>query len=242
MYVRLAIYIVKKLARKAAFAILLGRRKTTDYPEQGRFLKHDVNRILNKTWDHVNDLLLEADLENLPTKGNRINVLLALITVSSYHTLLNEGLQKIYAIELVSDLGWKVYTSLIPLPKLFARLITSNDQKRINIILRMFMIFPFSTPGYPGYECNAWEEPGRFCTDWTHCPPFAFIQKYVEIYGNQGEIELYQKTWCEYDWALAYALVDGSFGVKGHYERPHTLSHGDKVCDMRWYAGNPEIS
>jgi hypothetical protein len=242
MYTKLVIYIVKKLAEKAAFGILLGRRKAMGVPEQGRFLKHDVNRILNKTWDRVNSLLPEAGLENLPTKGNRINVLFALVTVSAYHALLNEGVQKLYAIELVSDIGWKVYTSLLPLPKLISRLITPDNQKQVNLILRMFMIFPFSTPGRPGYECNAWEEPGRFCTDWTHCPPFEFVQRYAEIHGDRGEIELYQRTWCEYDWALAYALVDGTFNVKGHYERPHTLSHGDKVCDMRWYAGTPTKS
>ena len=42
-----------------------------------------------------------------------------------------------------------------------------------------------------------------------------------------------------YDWALAYALLDGGFERVGHYERPHTMSAGDNVYDMCWYARPP---
>jgi hypothetical protein len=161
--------------------------------------------------------------------------------VSAYHSLLDVGIEKDYAIELFADIGWKVYIKFLPLLSLISRITTRNDQRRINLMLRILMIFPFSTPGLPGYECKAWSETDCYCTYWTHCPPFEFVRKYVETHGDRGEIEAYQKSWCEYDWALAFAMVNGGFGVKGHYERQHTLSSGDEICDMRWYAESKTV-
>ena len=74
-----------------------------------------------------------------------------------------------------------------------------------------------------------------------HCPPFAFVRNYIEKHGDRGELEAFQRSWCRYDWGLTYAMVDGRYGVRGHYERPHTLSAGDDVCDMRWRAEVPPV-
>ena len=50
---------------------------------------------------------------------------------------------------------------------------------------------------------------------------------------------MFQRSWCTYDWALTYAMVGGGFQQKGYHERPHTMSKGDDVCDMCWYAHPP---
>jgi len=40
---------------------------------------------------------------------------------------------------------------------------------------------------------------------------------------------LFRKAYCTYDYAVAEYLVEGVT-----YQREHTLSEGDEVCDMRW--------
>jgi hypothetical protein len=231
--------LIKRLAKKAAYQILTGRLIDKGCPECGRFLRRDVNAILKQIWQNVDELLPEAHLEKIPTEGNRLNLFLAVVTVAAYHAFLQAGVEKDYAIELFADIGWRVYTKFLPFPQLVSRLATRDPRKRVNIILRMFMIFPFSIPGRPGYECKAKAETDHFCTYWTHCPPFEFVRQYVEAHGDRGELKAFQRSWCWYDWALTYAMVNGSFKVRGHYERPHTLSEGDDICDMRWYAQVP---
>lgn len=228
--------LLKHVTQKGAYQILMGRLKAREKPESGRFLRHDVDAILKQSWRNAEIMLPEAHLDKIPTIGNRQMVFLAVFTIAAYHALLKAGVERDYAIELFSDIGWKVYSKLITLPKLIAKIITRDLQKQINIILRMFMIFPFSTPGYPGYECKTWSESNRCCTYWTHCPPYEFVRQYVEVHGDNGEIEAFQRSWCWYDWSLAYAIVDGGYKVRGHYERPRTLSAGDDICDMEWYA------
>jgi hypothetical protein len=54
-----------------------------------------------------------------------------------------------------------------------------------------------------------------------------------EYFKTQGEeaLEFFRNSWCTLDFPLAEFMVKG-----GRYERPHTLSAGDNVCDMRWIA------
>lgn len=164
-----------------------------------------------------------------------------MLTLAAFQTLVESGIDKEYATELVADIGWKIYISFLPIPKLIAKLSTRDPQKQIDLIIRLFMIFPFSTPGRPGYECNVSSDSEHIWTDWTYCPPFAFVQHYVEMHGDRGELNAFRKSWCDYDWALAYAMVDGGYNQKGFYHRPHALSEGDRVCNMCWSAKIPEI-
>jgi len=49
--------------------------------------------------------------------------------------------------------------------------------------------------------------------------------------GNEEERRFFYNSWCMFDFAIAKVMAkDGS------YERPHTLSAGDDVCDMRWFV------
>jgi len=205
-------------------------------PDKGRFLRSDVDAILEETWREVDRILPEAQLDGLPTFGNRHNVFLAVLTVAAHHAFRTRGIERAYIFELFADVGWKLYVRLLSVPRFIARTITRDPQKQINLMLRMLMYFPFSAPGRPGYEVKAWAEPGRFCTYWTHCPPHSFVRRYVEKHGDRGEIEAFRRSWCAYDWAITYAMVGGGYGKRGHYERPHTLSAGDEVCDMCWYG------
>ncbi len=75
-------------------------------------------------------------------------------------------------------------------------------------------------------------------TNWTFCAPFHFVKQFTEKYGDRGEVDAFYRSWCWYDWPLAYAMVEGS-GKPGYYKRPRTLSRGDDVCDMCWAAEPP---
>jgi hypothetical protein len=232
-------WLLKRAMRRASHEILAGRLIVRNRPEPGRFLHRDVNAILEQTWRHAGGMLPQAELERLPTTGNRTNVFLAVLSTAAYRALVDAGVEREYASELVADVGWKVFARLVSIPKWVARLLARNPQQRINLVLRMLMVYPFSSQERPGYECKAWAEADRFCTDWTFCPPYEFVRRYVEKHGDRGEIEAFRRSWCGYDWALTYELVDGRYGERGHYERPHTLSSGDPTCDMRWYALPP---
>ncbi len=63
---------------------------------------------------------------------------------------------------------------------------------------------------------------GTFVTNWYRCPIYDYFKA-------QGEEEIFRKTWCFQDFSAAEAMADG-----GKYERPHLLSAGDEVCDMKW--------
>jgi len=228
--------LLRREVDRAASRILVGRLIERGRPERGRFLSHDVDRILARAWTNLDEMIPEADLESLPTLGNRHNVLLAALTVAAYRSFLEEGVDGEYAIELFADVGWKLYEKFIVLPRLIAKIATRDRQRRMNLMLRMLMIYPFSTPGRPGYECKVRAEPDALRTCWTHCPPYAFVKRYAEKHADPGAIEAFRKSWCWYDWAFTYAMAEGGHGWRGRYERPLTLSSGDEVCDMRWSA------
>ncbi len=237
---RLVLFLMRHAAKRAAYQTLEGRLIKRGHPERGRLLRHDVDQILDRARRELDQLESEANLERLPTRGNRHNALLALFTVAAYHAIVKRGIERTYAAELVADIGWKLYARMVAVPKLVARIIHRDPQKQINLILRLFMVYPFSAPGRPGYEVKAWSEADRYCTFWTHCPPLQVVRNYVKRHGDSGELEAFRMSWCSYDWALTYALLDGGFQEKGHYERPHTMSAGDDVCDMCWYARAPD--
>lgn len=227
----------RPILRRAARATLQGRRIDPASPEAGRFLRADVDELLDAIWDRVPQILREEDLGSVFTAGNRHNVFLGALTVAGYHALLERGIERRYAMELFADVGWKIYERMITVPWVLAGLVTRDPQRRMNRVLRSLMSFPFSAPGRPGYEVTAWSDREGFHTHWTYCAPLGFVQRYVGRHGDRGELEAFYRSWCQYDWPAADVLAGGRAGEHGHYARPHTLSRGDSVCDMCWSAG-----
>lgn len=234
--VGLLVRLYRPVVRRAARAALEGRRCHPEQPEAGRFQRTDVDAFLEEVWTRVAALLREEDLNQIPTIGNRHNVFLGALTIAAYHALLARGVESHYAMQLFADVGWKVYERMLKIPFFFARLRTRDPQRRMDFVLRALMRFPFSAPGEPGYDVRAWSEPGRYCTHWTYCAPLGFVKRYVERHGERGELEAFYQSWCLYDWPAADILSGSKAGEHGHYERPHTLSRGDAVCDMCWSA------
>lgn len=209
---------------RSAYQILMGRYLDRIQPQMGRFDRMRVDTIIEQTWQKLEQMLPGAQLDQLKTMGNRQNVFLAVVTLAAYRSFLEAGVEKEYATELISDIAWKVYLSWIPLPRFIARLVTRDPQEQMNFILRIFLRYPFSPPGY---QREFWAEPDGYCTYWFRCAPYEYFREH----GSSEEIMFFNKTWCTFDWAVAQEMVEG-----GHYERPHTLSAGDEVCDMKWYG------
>ena len=215
--------------KRSAYQILVGRYRNRTKPSSGRFTRGQVDELLKNVWAHLDSLLLEANLEQYRTLGNRQNLYLAVATRAAYHAFLEAGIDSAYATDLIGDVAWKVYAAWLPVPRFFARLVTRDPQKQMNFILRAFLRYPFSEPGY---QRKVWEESDGLNTYWYRCPP----QAYFKQHGRPEETQFFFRTWCTFDWAIANEMVEG-----GWYERPHTLSAGDEVCDMKWH-GRPEKS
>ncbi len=220
------------LVRRSARQILQGRLLDPDVPEKGRWLRGDVDQILRMTWKRVDTLISEAGLDLLPTLGNRHNVFLAAVTTAAYQVLLECGQSKNRASTLVADIGWKIYALGVKIVSLPFRLTSRDPGKRLERTIRALLVFPFSAPGRPGYEVKIEKQEGQLLTNWTWCPPLAFVRDLVERHGDRGELDAFYYSWCYYDWPGA-DIIAGD-GKHGHYQRTHTQSRGDATCDMCW--------
>lgn len=227
----------RPLVRRAAREALQGRLLDPEDATRGRWLRADVRGFREATWRRVDQMLPEAGLDELPTWGSRLNVFMAVVTTAAYREMLDRGVRRDYAATLVADVGWKIYAWMLTASALLPRLLTRSPQRRLDWTLKLLMWFPFSAPGPPAYEVRAWSEGEKILTHWTHCPPQAFVRSLVEAGDDRGELEAFYRSWCLYDWAGADLLVGD--GRHGHYQRPHTLSRGDAVCDMCWWATSP---
>lgn len=231
---RLVTLIARPLVRRAAREALQGRVLDAADAARGRWLRSDVRAFRDATWRRVHEMLPTAGLEALPTWGSRLNVFMAVVTAAAYREMLDRGVSRDYAATLVADVGWKIYAWMLTASAIPARLLSRSPTRRLDWTLKLLMWFPFSAPGKPAYEVRAWGEGEKIFTHWTHCPPQRFVRSLVEAEGDRGELDAFYRSWCLYDWAGADLIVGD--GERGHYERPHTLSRGDAVCDMCWSA------
>ena len=105
------------------------------------------------------------------------------------------------------DVGWKLYVWMSNVAAFRFPITTHNPCKRMERTLKALLVFPFSAPGAPGYEVEAWAEGEQFFTHWTHCPPQAFVRGLVEDQGDRGELDAFYHSWCLYDWPAADQLA-----------------------------------
>jgi hypothetical protein len=214
-------YFLKWLFRWAGNRAFVGRYVDRQEPNQGRFTHSDLNRILNGMIQHFETLLPKANIRRFETLGGRMNVMLGVASLAMYKALLDEEIERDYAVELFTGVAWKVYEKFLVVPRLLAHLRHRDPQKRVNFILHAFLKFPFNRPGY---QWKIESEKEGFQINFYRCP----VQ---DFFHEMGEDDFLLNSWCTLDFALAQAMVKG-----GHYERPHTLSAGDPLCDMTWSA------
>ena len=123
------ILLLKPWARWAAHTAITGHTRSRADPAAGRFTRAEVNALLREAWTRLGQLTPGLPAE--PTPGSRQNVLLlAALTLALFHALLDDGIERGYAIELTGDACWKIYAQWGQIPHLTARLRTRDPARR----------------------------------------------------------------------------------------------------------------
>jgi ubiquinone biosynthesis protein len=146
-----------------------------------------------------------------------MNVLLACLTLAFFRALVAAGIERDYAIELVSDAAWKVYEKWGALARLIARGLARDALARLRWCVNLFLRFPFNGPGYI-YE----RPPTPDAVDVTirRCP----VAEYLRA---KGAPDLCVGSWCNLDYGLAEMWG-------GRLQRTGTLAGGQDHCDFRF--------
>lgn len=207
----------KPWARWAANAALVGRNRSREDPTRGRFTRSDVRRLLTATWDDFERL--SSELPDEPTVGSRLNVMLASLTLAMLTALMEEGISRDYAIELIGDACWKIYAQWGEVPRALSRAVTRGPAKRMRICVDAFLRFPFNRPGYRYRDVP---EPEGRALDMLRCP----VADYLSTHGAS---DLAVGTWCNLDFQLARMWG-------GTLQRHGSLAGGAPICDFRFRA------
>lgn len=207
----------KPWVRWVARSTIAGRNRSRTDPTECRFARQDVDQLLRAAWADFDQLA--PGLPREPTVGSRQNVLLACLTMSMLQALTSQGIERAYAIELIGDLCWKVYTQWGQIPRLVTHLATRDPAKRIRMSVEMFLRYPFNRPGYRRADIP---EPQGRAFDVLRCPV-------AEYFAARGGSDLAVATWCNLDFPLARMWG-------GELERHGTLASGAGRCDFRFRA------
>ncbi|HVC71008.1 MAG TPA: L-2-amino-thiazoline-4-carboxylic acid hydrolase [Acidimicrobiales bacterium] len=201
-----------------------GRRcRLADTPGRGRFTRADLRRLLESTWTKFSRLA--PDLPAAPTVGSRQNVALACLTLAMLEALLEEDIERTYAIELVGDARWKVYAQWGHLPRLMSCLKSRDPLRRMRTSVNLFLRLPFNPPGYLFKDRP--EPQGRAIVI-HRCP----VPDYLVSHGAR---DLAVGSWCNLDFELAQMWG-------GTLERSGSLAGGAPLCDFHFKVTTPSAS
>lgn len=208
---------------------LVGKPQDPARQDGTRLTRRDVAELTRTMRDSARELIAAAELGRLTSRGNRFNATLGLYHVALYRALRDWGLSDEYAIQLARDIGWVFYKAMTRYLYWLVRPFVWDKQRQINAVIKLLMIFPFSQDEQ-GYQVKSWHEGDHFRTDWTQC----VVLETIKRVGDESDLNFFRNSWCQYDFAFP-AIISKD----GYYEREHTLSQGDRVCDMKWYARKP---
>lgn len=213
-YVR---FLYRPLAKRAARHVLVGRDRSRQSTEQGRFTRRDVDDVLKKAW--IDYSARSKKLSPEPTFGSKMNVRLACFTMSFFDALLAAGTERDYAINLIADTAWRVYRLWSMAALGFARLTPGRRTSLAFAVNRhqgLSLSFPFNAPGYVIEPVSA---PSGTAFDVVRCP-------IADYFRSEGAIDLCTASWCNLDYALAELTGEKLVRTK-------TLVQGDGRCDFR---------
>ena len=227
--------LIKQIIRKTAWAakkktiiqILASRCRRDGMPEYGRFTLKEIKQIIFQANLNVKELM--PYFNNLDNVGNYQNEYVGLLDLAIYRALLKENIARNYAVNLVGDMMWQGVVNakglipiIDPLRKKLTKLTTKDPMAYLGKRLKAMMKYPYSKPGY---KIELYMDKNVYCMDIYSCPVFDFYKQFGE-----EEMTLFRKTWCTFDYTSAEYAVES-----GKYQRNHTLSDDDEVCDMRWF-------
>jgi len=225
---------VRRIVAGAARRVLARRALRDTEGREVRWLTPEIDALLTALEPEATQLRRHAQLDALPSFGNRLMVELAVYTVACDRVLRGLGLAPVSARRTVADLGWDIYRRMLVLASWPVRRVTRDPGRRLRWTIRMLLRFPFDAPGPPGYAVETRVEDGDLLTHFSHCPPQTFVRRLSELEADPDVLAAFQQSWCRYDWPGADIIADD--GRRGHYRRQRTLSRGDPVCDMCWVA------
>lgn len=151
-----------------------------------------------------------------------MNIRLACLTVALFRALLAQGVERAYALELVSDFTWTIYERWGRVARLLGRLRLRPATKaalltRVQPDGTVALRFPFNPPGYVATHVPS-----------TYGVSFDVVRcAVVDYFRAQGAADLCLASWCNLDYALGEM-----FGLT--FRRTTTLAEGVDRCDMRW--------
>jgi len=115
-----------------------------------------VDHSIDQAWRRYQ--ALAPSLPPEPTAGSRMNVQLAVLTISLFQVLLDAGIERAYAVELVSDTTWQVYWQWGRIGQFLDRVLTrafvkpmrneADPQRCVRKDGTVVLNFPFNPPGY----------------------------------------------------------------------------------------------
>lgn len=222
--VRKTVWTAKK---KAITQVLAPRCRQEGMPEYGRFTPREIKQIIFQANLNIKELM--PYFKNLDNIGNYLMEYGGLLDLAIYRALVKQKVDPNYAMNLIGDMIWQVVVNnkgsipiIDPLRKKLAKLTTKDPMAFLEKRLKDGMKYPYSKPGY---KIEFYKDKDVYCMDIYSCPVFDFYKQFGE-----EEMTMFRKTWCTFDYTLAEHLVEG-----GKYQRKHTLSDGDEVCDMRYF-------
>ncbi len=213
--------------RQVARRIIVGRLRSRRAPEQGRFTRVDVDGILAAAWARY--ARNAPTLTPQPTVGSKMNVRLACFTLAFLDALLEKGIARDYAIELVADGAWGIYCVWGRLASKMARLKRSKNSAlgfatsaNAGHAGGVSLSFPFNAPGYLVKAVTVQRGTGF---DVVQCPVATYFREH-------GAVDLCVAAWCNLDYAL---------GEITHQKlvRTQTLVQGMGHCDFRVLPAEP---
>ena len=162
-----------------------------------------------------------------------MNVQLAAITISLFQVLLETGIERTYAIELISDMTWQPYAQLGRLNRVLTRILpralTKPLQNEADVARHVqkdgtFALgFPFNAPGYIAQYVPM---KGAAAFDMIRCPV-------AQVFRDRAAVDLCLATWYNLDYSLAEIKH-----INGKLQRTTTLVQGADRCDFRIIYGS----
>jgi hypothetical protein len=218
---------VWKAKKKAVSQTLISRCRKDGLPELGRFTPREIKQIILRARSSIQELMpYFTDYDKI---GNYMNEYGGLVDLAIYRALTKEEIEPDYAINLVGDMIWQARMNtkgLVPiydpLRLRLAKLRTKDPFDFLGKRLEDGLKFPYSEPGY---KAELRKENDVYHMNFYSCAVHDFYKQF-----GQEEMTLFRRSWCTFDYSVAKLLVEG-----GKYQRGHTLSDGDDVCDMRWF-------
>jgi L-2-amino-thiazoline-4-carboxylic acid hydrolase-like protein len=217
-------FLYRPIIRWAARRALVGRNRDRNRSAQGRFTRVEVDRSIDQAWRRFQALAPSLPLE--PTVGSRMNVKLAALTISLFQVLLDGGIERAYAIELVSDTIWQVYRKWGRIGQFLDRVLPralvkpmrneTDLKRRVRKDGTVVLNFPFNPPGYLAQYVPT---KGALGFDMIRCPV-------AQVFRAQGAADLCWASWCDLDYALGEMQ-----GIR--LQRTTTLVEGADRCDFR---------